>query len=86
MRRLTAAAVDLERLFNPHIAGARAGDLDLARWRGTGSPLGPIGTMALRRGLLQTLRFCKDQKSAAMKLLGARHGEEHFQPASREAE
>lgn len=59
MSQLTAAALDLERLFKLRVAVARAGEMDLLKWWNTRGQLGALGTMALRRGLPRTHRFAQ---------------------------
>jgi hypothetical protein len=46
--------VDLERLLKLRLVIARIGEMDRAQWWNTRGQLGPLGAMALSRGLPRT--------------------------------
>jgi hypothetical protein len=50
-------SLDLERLLKLRVVVARIGEMDRARWWNTRGQLGPLGAIALRRGLPRTHYF-----------------------------
>lgn len=51
--------MDFERLFTLRLVIARYGEMDMARWWNTKGQLGPLGSMALRRGFPRTHSFAQ---------------------------
>lgn len=51
--------LDLERLLKLRLVVARIGEMDRAGWWNTKGQLGPLGAMALRRGLPRTHHFAQ---------------------------
>lgn len=54
-----ADAVDLERLLKLRLVVARIGEMDRAGWWNTKGQLGPLGAMAVSRGLPRTHNFAQ---------------------------
>lgn len=52
-------AVDLDRLFKLRLVVARIGEMDNARWWNTNDQLGPLGSVALKRGFPRTHHFAQ---------------------------
>jgi len=48
---MSVMGVDLDRLLKLRLVVARFGEMDIAKWWNTGGQLGPVGAIALRRGL-----------------------------------
>lgn len=62
-------SLDLERVLKLRVAVARIGEMDRAQWWNTRGQLGPLGAIALRRGLPRTHYFAQARSVFAV----ARH-------------
>ena len=56
---VTQGLADLERLLKLRVVVARIGEMDRAQWWNTRGQLGPLGAIALRRGLPRTHYFAQ---------------------------
>jgi hypothetical protein len=74
---VVAEAVDLERLFKLRLVIARIGEMDRAQWWNTRGQLGPLGAMALSRGLPRTHHFAQARSVFAV---AAHRCDEVFNP------
>jgi hypothetical protein len=73
----TQPDVDLERLLKLRLAVARIGEMDRAQWWNTRGQLGPLGAMALSRGLPRTHHFAQARSVFAV---AAHRCDEVFNP------
>jgi len=71
------SGVDLERLLKLRLVVARIGEMDRAQWWNTKGQLGPLGAMALSRGLPRTHCFAQARSVFAV---AAHRCDEVFNP------
>jgi hypothetical protein len=79
LRMVNSGSIDLERLFKLRLVVARMGELDRAGWWNTRGQLGPMGALAVSRGLPRTHAFARARSVFAV---AAFRCDEVFNPPS----